>query len=91
MDPGDALKTVNGLQHDPKRWEYAMEKYDEFLKASNSESSRKDIYGTAVTPEKYGERGVSEYEKLVRSFLITNGYNHSSRPECGKEMSGCGL
>jgi hypothetical protein len=85
MDPGEALQHVNGLQTDPKRWEYAKSKHDELLRDSKSVSARKDTYGTAVTREKYGESGVVEYEKLVRSFLITNGYNISNAQQVAKK------
>jgi hypothetical protein len=85
MDPGEALKMVNGLQHDPKRWEYTKSKYDELVKGSKNASDRAETYGTAVTPEKYGEKGVAEYEKLVRSFLMTNGYNISNAQNVAKK------
>jgi hypothetical protein len=85
MEPQEALGIINGLQGDAPRWENAMEMNKYLIKESKKIYGREDYYGTKVTPEKYGDLGVNEYERMFRSFYLTNGNNISNARKVAKE------
>jgi hypothetical protein len=76
---------INGLQGDAKKWEKVKEIDHELIQESKTEHGRKDFYATAVTVEKYGNRGVDEYDRMFRSFYLTNGGNIPNAQKVAKQ------
>jgi hypothetical protein len=85
MDPGEALTRVNALQQGAGRWENVKEINDDLLGKSKSGNGREEFYGTAVTAEKYGWKGVEDYDRLFRTLYITNGQNISNARKVAKK------
>jgi hypothetical protein len=60
VDPGEALTIINGLKNNTMTWENVIALNKELVSDGKNLKRRANFYGSAVTAEKYGERGVEE-------------------------------